>query len=109
MRAALLDFVLGLAMYLTIMVGDSFDSCTQCANCRDALVHHFTVQGELIHRIFLEAAQAAKLANHHQVSRGVDGFAKSASAYELTNAHPGKVGLIAKLLTLCRRQSHFKS
>ena len=53
MREALLDCVFGLAMYLTIMVGDSFDSCVYCANCRDALVHHFAVLGELVYRIFL--------------------------------------------------------
>jgi hypothetical protein len=96
-------------MYLTIMVGDSFDNCVYCADCRDALVYHFDVLGELVHRIFLKAAQAAKLANHHQVSRGVNRLAKCALANQLAYAHPGKVGLIAKPLTLCCRQPHFES
>jgi hypothetical protein len=39
----------------------------------------------------------------------VNRFAKSALANQLAYAHPGKVSLIAKLLTLYRRQSHFKS
>jgi hypothetical protein len=39
----------------------------------------------------------------------VNCFAKSALANQLAYAHPGKVGLIAKLLTLSRRQPHFKS
>jgi hypothetical protein len=99
-REALLDCAFGLVMYLTIMVGDSFDSCAYCADRRGALVHNFVVQGELVHRIFLKAAQAAKLANHHQVSCGVNRFAKSAPANELANAHPGKVGVFAKSHTL---------
>lgn len=109
MRDALLDCVFGLAMYLTIMVGDSFDGCSYCADCRGALVHNFVVQSELVHRIFLKAAQAAKLANHHQVSCRVNRFAKSALANQLAYAHPGKVGLLDKLLTLCCRQPHFES
>jgi hypothetical protein len=96
-------------MYLTIMVGDSFDSCVYCADCRDALVYHFDVLGELVHCIFLKAAQAAKLANHHQVSRRVNRFAKSALANQLAYAHPGKVGLLAEKHALCRRQPHFES
>jgi hypothetical protein len=90
-------------MYLTIMVGDSFDGCAYCADCRGAFVHDFVVLGELAHSIFLKAAQTAQLANHHQVSRGVDRFAKSAPANELANAHPGKVGVFAKSHTLWRR------
>src|ERR1035437_6200745 len=109
MRVALLDSAFGLAMYLTIMVGDSFDSCVYCVYRRGALVHNFVVQGELVHCAFLKAAQAAKLANHHQVSRRVNRFAKSALANQLAYAHPGKVGLFTELLTLCRRQPHFKS
>jgi hypothetical protein len=77
-----------------IMVGDSFDSCVYCADRRGALVHDFVVQGELFHCIFLQAAQAAKLANHHQISRRVNSFAKSALANQLAYAHPGKVGLL---------------
>jgi NADH:ubiquinone oxidoreductase subunit F (NADH-binding) len=103
MREALLDCAFGLAMYLTIMVGDSFDSCVYCADCRDALVYHFDVLGELVHRIFLKAAQAAKLANHHQVSRGVNLLAKCALANQLACTQSGKVGLLAEQRTFCRR------
>ena len=46
---------------------------------------------------FCKSSQPAQLANHHQVSCRVDRFAKSALANQLANAHPGKVGLIAKL------------
>jgi hypothetical protein len=82
------------------MVGDSFDSCAYCADCRGALVRNFAVLGELVHSIFLKAAQTAQFANHHQVSCGVDRFAKSAPANELAYAHPGKVGVFAKSYTL---------
>jgi hypothetical protein len=74
--------------------------CAYCADCRGALVHDFVVQGEPVHRIFLKAAQAAKLANHHQVSCRVNRFAKSALAKQLAYAHPGKVCLFAKQQTL---------
>jgi hypothetical protein len=71
-----------------------------CADCRDALVYHFDVLGELVHRIFLKASQPAQLADHHQVSRGVNRLAKSALANQLAYAHPGKVGLFAELHAL---------
>jgi hypothetical protein len=87
-------------MYLTIIVGYSFYSCAQCANNRHALVRDFAVLCELVHCIFLEATQTAQLPNHHQISRGVDPFAKSAPANELANAHPGKVGVFPELHTL---------
>jgi hypothetical protein len=109
MRDALLDCVFGLAMYLTIMVGDSFDSCAYCADCRVALVYYFDVLRELVDCVFLQSSQSAQLANHHQVSRGVNRLAKSALANQLAYAHPGKVCLFAEQHALCRRQSHFKS
>jgi hypothetical protein len=105
----LLDCVFGLAMYLTIMVGDSFDSSVYCADCRDALVYHFDVLGELVNCALLQSSQPAQLANHHQVSCRVNRLAKSALANQLAYAHPGKVGLLDKLLTLCCRQPHFES
>jgi hypothetical protein len=78
------------------MVGDSFDGCVYCADCRDALVYHFDVLGELVNCVLLQSSQPAQLANHHQVSRGVNRFAKRALANQLAYAHPGKVGFFAE-------------